>query len=147
MRYDPFQKVLRWLCAESNYLWTITGLGFSHLTHSLAVWHPLCCLKGPWNVEQIPSALSAWMHSPLAGLESRGPKPELTEFHMEARKRGTSCLGPMQTLICHRLITRPFLVVRLCVCTLLVSHVFSLILSFFFWCCATEALFRCKLSK
>ncbi|PWA33685.1 hypothetical protein CCH79_00007645, partial [Gambusia affinis] len=46
--------------------------------------------QGPWNVEQIPSALSAWTHSPLAPTESRG----LTEFHVEARNRGTSFLGP-----------------------------------------------------
>lgn len=78
----------------------------SHLAHNLAFWDPVCCLKGLWNVEQIPSALSAWARSPLAGLKSQGPARELTEFHMEARNRGTSCLSltacPTPALICRR---------------------------------------------
>ena len=78
----------------------------SHLAHNLAFWDPVCCLKGLWNVEQIPSALSAWARSPLAGLKSQGPARELTVFHMEARNRGTSCLSltacPTLALICRR---------------------------------------------
>lgn len=80
----------------------------SHLTHNLASRDPACCLKGLRNVEQIPSALSAWARSPLAGLKSQGPARELTEFHMEARNRGTSCLSltacPTLALICRRLV-------------------------------------------
>lgn len=91
---------LRWMCADSNYFWTVTGLGYSHLTHSLAIWHLLCCLKGLWNVEQIPSALSAWTHSPLAPTESRG----LTECHVEARNEEHPFWIPVWASICHQLV-------------------------------------------
>lgn len=82
----------------------VRGGVWHNLTHNLALSDPLCCLKGLWNVEQIPLALSAWARSPLAGLKSQRPARELTEFHMKARNRGTSCLSltacPTLALIC-----------------------------------------------
>lgn len=78
-----------------------------------------CCLKGLWNVEQILRALSARTRSPLASLKSRGPAQELTEFHMEARNRGISCLSltawPTHTLICPRPASQPLSCLSGCV--------------------------------
>lgn len=85
-----------------------------------------CCLKGLWNVEQILPALSARARSPLASLKSRGPAQELTEFHMEARNRGISCLSltacPTHTLICRRPASQPLSCLSGCVCLSVCVH-------------------------
>lgn len=92
-------RLRKWSCFGPQWDWRR-----SNLTYNLAFCDPLCCLKCLWNVEQIPSALSAWARSPLARLKSQRPARELTEFHMEARNRGTSCLSltacPTLALIC-----------------------------------------------
>lgn len=96
---------LSWTLAWSSYLWTIMVLA-SQLPHPQPgiLRSSVFFLKGLWNVEQILSALSAWTSSPLAELKSQGPVQELTEFHMEARNTGTSCLSPTRTLICRCLV-------------------------------------------
>lgn len=98
-------------CCSAGHLWRVIhdcvmrlALRPPHLQPGIL--RSVCCLKGLRNVEQILWALSAWAHSPLARLKSQGPARELTEFHMEARNRGTSCLSltacPTLTLICRR---------------------------------------------
>lgn len=102
-----------------------------------------CCLKGLWNVEQILQALSARARSPLASLKSRGPAQELTEFHMEARNRGISCLSltacPTHTLICRRPASQPLSCLSGCVCLTVCAYwyVLSSFFGFFFFgvCC------------
>lgn len=89
-------------------------------------------LKALWNVEQILSALSAWTSSPLAGLKSKGPVRELTEFHMEARNRGTSCLSPALTLISRCLVNSLPSCLSMCVCVCVrAQNMFSCLCVFF----------------
>lgn len=98
-------------------------------------------------MEQIPSALSAWAHSPLARLKSQRPARELTEFHMEARNRRTSCLSlaacPTPALICCRLVHWALSSFSWCVCvccsvlsSVSVSYFFSY--SFLTYCAAVN---------
>lgn len=105
---------------EVESLWSIMRSALRPPRPQPGILRSVCCLKGLWNVEQILWALSAWARSPLARLKSQGPARELTEFHMEARNRGTSCLRltacPTLTLICRRpCALASFLFVGLCV--------------------------------
>lgn len=145
----PWQEVLH-DCAES-------GVTFGHKGMGAVVPHPqpgilrcACCLKGLWNVEQILRALSAPARSPLASLESRGPAQELTEFHMEARNRGISCLSlsacPTHTLICRRPASQLLSCLSGCVC-LTVGAYWCVLSNFFFFslflfgvCCSGPSL-------
>lgn len=105
-----------------------------------------CCLKGLWNVEQILRALSARARSPLASLKSRGPAQELTEFHMEARNRGISCLSltacPTHTLKCRCPASQPLSCLSGCVCLTLCACWYVLS-SFLFFSFAVVERFYC----
>lgn len=104
-------------------------------------------------MEQIPSALSAWARSPLAGLKSQRPARELTEFHIEARNRGTSCLSltacPTLALICRRLVHSCLSCLSGCVYVFEIwtAHVLSsfcvhFLFFFYAWCCSIQLILK-----
>lgn len=104
-------EAVKWLWKR----WSIMRLALQPPHPQPGILRSVCCLKGLWNVEQIPWALSAWARSPLARLKSCGPAREFTEFHMEARQKNilfeSNRLSQTRFDSCS-----PFLFVKMCVC-------------------------------